>query len=301
MLGVMGEQWFADGSGRSRPGRQAGWRSAFHSGRAAAGPPAGRTPPLAAHSRRIRPCRRPWSDPSTREYTVPPGSKLKMPESSKALRRISLSMLSMIQAGLRTQQMTLAAGNSCGQRGQLGGPLRGWCRTPPCRGWIVGVIRIEHRPSAGAGAAPSSMNTAASLRGLVTLQHGVEQLPTGLVMPAEKRGFCRSNAASSVEPERGRPEMKWMPFCIVNLSRVLAAAVRGDGSDYHWPGSVQNVARLPAVPVRARRAMTRAHGPWKKADAVIESGGLSGRNPRQFPDAPSTIRRSNLNNSPIHP
>jgi hypothetical protein len=31
-------------------------------------------------------------------------------------------------------------------------------------------------------------------------------------MPAEKRGFCRSRAANRVEPARGRPEMKWMPF-----------------------------------------------------------------------------------------
>ncbi|MNF92817.1 hypothetical protein D3C84_754730 [compost metagenome] len=34
------------------------------------------------------------------------------------------------------------------------------------------------------------------------------RLPTGLVMPAWKRGFWRSKAASSVEPERGKPEMK---------------------------------------------------------------------------------------------
>jgi hypothetical protein len=28
-------------------------------------------------------------------------------------------------------------------------------------------------------------------------------------MPAEKREFCRNSAASKVEPERGRPEIKW--------------------------------------------------------------------------------------------
>jgi hypothetical protein len=33
-------------------------------------------------------------------------------------------------------------------------------------------------------------------------------VPTGLVMPAENCGFCLRMAASSVEPERGRPEMK---------------------------------------------------------------------------------------------
>ncbi len=32
-------------------------------------------------------------------------------------------------------------------------------------------------------------------------------------MPAEMRGFCLSSAASKVEPERGRPEMKWRRFC----------------------------------------------------------------------------------------
>ena len=33
---------------------------------------------------------------------------------------------------------------------------------------------------------------------------------TGLVMLACSLGFCRSSAASRVEPERGRPEMEWM-------------------------------------------------------------------------------------------
>ena len=28
-------------------------------------------------------------------------------------------------------------------------------------------------------------------------------------MPAWKRGFCRSKAASNVDPERGKPDMKW--------------------------------------------------------------------------------------------
>ena len=52
------------------------------------------------------------------------------------------------------------------------------------------------------------MNTAASLRWLVSRSMALNRLPTGLVMPAEKRGFCRSSAASRVEPERGRPAMK---------------------------------------------------------------------------------------------
>ncbi|MNP28693.1 hypothetical protein D3C76_1216740 [compost metagenome] len=32
--------------------------------------------------------------------------------------------------------------------------------------------------------------------------------PTGLVIPAWKRGFCNRIAESRVEPERGKPEMK---------------------------------------------------------------------------------------------
>jgi hypothetical protein len=37
------------------------------------------------------------------------------------------------------------------------------------------------------------------------LPHGIA---TGLVTPATNRGFCRDNALSSVEPHRGKPEMK---------------------------------------------------------------------------------------------
>ena len=35
--------------------------------------------------------------------------------------------------------------------------------------------------------------------------------PTGLVIAACTAGFCRSSAESKVEPERGSPEMKWIP------------------------------------------------------------------------------------------
>jgi hypothetical protein len=47
--------------------------------------------------------------------------------------------------------------------------------------------------------------------------------PTGPLIPAWNRGFCRKIAASNVEPERGRPDMKWMPFCI---ARDLRASCR---------------------------------------------------------------------------
>ena len=34
-------------------------------------------------------------------------------------------------------------------------------------------------------------------------------LETGLVTPAEKRGFCRRIALKSVDPDRGSPEIRW--------------------------------------------------------------------------------------------
>ena len=34
-------------------------------------------------------------------------------------------------------------------------------------------------------------------------------LETGLVTPAEKRGFCRRIALNSVDPDRGSPEIRW--------------------------------------------------------------------------------------------
>jgi hypothetical protein len=40
----------------------------------------------------------------------------------------------------------------------------------------------------------------------------------GLLMPASKRGFCRSKADSKVEPEHGSPEMKCM--CAKSLPPV---------------------------------------------------------------------------------
>ncbi|MHC2816729.1 hypothetical protein ACVMBY_000289 [Bradyrhizobium huanghuaihaiense] len=39
--------------------------------------------------------------------------------------------------------------------------------------------------------------------------------PTGPVIPARKRGFCRNMADSSVEPARGSPEMKWISPCMI--------------------------------------------------------------------------------------
>jgi hypothetical protein len=52
------------------------------------------------------------------------------------------------------------------------------------------------------------MNTAASLRRLIAPWSAMNSAPTALVIPASKRGFCRRMAPSSVDPERGSPEMK---------------------------------------------------------------------------------------------
>jgi hypothetical protein len=52
------------------------------------------------------------------------------------------------------------------------------------------------------------MNTENSLLMLMLRSRASIIEPTGPVMPAWKRGFCRKMAESSVEPDRGRPAMK---------------------------------------------------------------------------------------------
>jgi hypothetical protein len=54
------------------------------------------------------------------------------------------------------------------------------------------------------------MNTAVSLRRLIDFSSATYIDPTGLVIPAWKRGFCRKIPANRVVPDRGRPEMKWI-------------------------------------------------------------------------------------------
>ena len=54
------------------------------------------------------------------------------------------------------------------------------------------------------------MNIENSLRALISLSRAPNSPASGPDMPASKRGFCRNSAASRVEPDRGRPEMKWM-------------------------------------------------------------------------------------------
>lgn len=52
------------------------------------------------------------------------------------------------------------------------------------------------------------MATEKSFLPLISATSTLTMSPTGLVMPAWKRGFCRRIADSNVLPERGRPEMK---------------------------------------------------------------------------------------------
>ena len=54
------------------------------------------------------------------------------------------------------------------------------------------------------GPVSPSTNTGVSLRWLVSRSIALNRLPTGLVIPAVNRGFCRNSA----DPDRGSPAMK---------------------------------------------------------------------------------------------
>ena len=74
-------------------------------------------------------------------------------------------------------------------------------------------------------------------------------------MPAEKRGFCRNSAASKVDPERGRPEMKWRRLPIARIMRVQVLADKAvDGGeraerigDHAFIAHDQQAVRLLAI------------------------------------------------------
>ena len=69
------------------------------------------------------------------------------------------------------------------------------------------------------------MNTEYSLRALISPSSAPNSPASGPDIPASNRGFCRSNAESSVEPERGKPEMKWMDAMGAFLPNVRTAAL----------------------------------------------------------------------------
>ena len=58
-----------------------------------------------------------------------------------------------------------------------------------------------------------SINTAVSLPWLTSRSMAVKRLPTGLSY-RRGSGVLPQSAERSVDPERGRPEMKWMPCCM---------------------------------------------------------------------------------------
>src|SRR5271166_4739069 len=106
----------------------------------------------------------------------------------------------------------------------------------------------------------SSMNAVPSLRWLVSLSIARKSEKTGLLMPAEKRGFCRSSAARSVEPARGRPEMKSVLHREFNHKREGSAERRRTFiagfavSRYAPEGSGLRLRRRPARPRPAKPA-----------------------------------------------
>jgi len=58
-------------------------------------------------------------------------------------------------------------------------------------------------------------NTEKAGAALISLCSTPTSAATGLVIAAENRGFCFRMALSSVEPERGNPEMKCIFLVIV--------------------------------------------------------------------------------------
>src|SRR5579883_1650241 len=78
--------------------------------------------------------------------------------------------------------------------------------------------------------------------------------PTGLVIIAWKRGFCRKIAESRVDPDRGRPEMKWIPFCIE--CAPFAARRASASHPISWP------ILANSLPVSNRRRRAIAQLQW---------------------------------------
>jgi hypothetical protein len=67
-------------------------------------------------------------------------------------------------------------------------------------------------PARSSNSVTSKSTWAKSCSNAVPRAHLTSSAPnrpaSGPDIPASKRGFCRSEAASEVDPERGRPEMK---------------------------------------------------------------------------------------------
>jgi hypothetical protein len=129
-----------------------------------------------------------------------------MRDVSSALPRTRRSIESMIQAGLRTQAMILAWRMQGSEKWQMRRPQ------PVGVEHHLGVVRpaiiaLEQRRE-NAPRRASSISIANSLPEPMALRAAMTSPPSPLDMPAVKRGFWRKIPASSVDPERGKPEMK---------------------------------------------------------------------------------------------
>ena len=49
--------------------------------------------------------------------------------------------------------------------------------------------------------------------------------PTWLMIPARKARFRGSSAASTVDPDRGKPEMEWTPFRVLHAAAWSASGM----------------------------------------------------------------------------
>lgn len=78
----------------------------------------------------------------------------------------------------------------------------------------------------------------------------------GLVMAAEKRGFCRSSAHSKVDPDRGKPEIKWKRDVILSLYHYPNGEPRPeDRLGLNSPRSPQPKPVANATPMRRSAAL----------------------------------------------
>ena len=185
-------------------------RSGCRSRSAAGGRSARRSRPPSAPNRRSRPPGR--GAPAPRCGCRPSRAPRAWRTGATARRRCartSRSKLSMTQATLRTQQITSASGKSSRISGSRAHQSRLVSKTtafppgrrsrprPPPAGSPAAWPRRGTPPSRSAGSWRSAASSTSP--------------PTGPVIAAANRGFCRRSPASSVEPERGRPEMKCRP------------------------------------------------------------------------------------------
>ena len=139
-----------------------------------------------------------------------------MPDSSKALRRMRLSTLSRIQAGLRTQQITLASGKSSTSAGSLVVQPRlvSKITVSGAASCVIGVEDADEQPLANLVVEENRAFVARARLG----QHRAEEaVDAGCSCPTRSAGSAAAAPRASVEPERGKPEMKWRRLPIARI------------------------------------------------------------------------------------